>query len=257
MSDSKRPEMRNNHLLLHWTAWGISAAAALFLVFVIFDVFRPMPDDWVIRRFTQIYWERKIGAPSNPVYWLGISSVQNPADNWVIQEIIYEVKPDFIIETGTYQGGTTLFYAAVLAQANPEGKIITVDIADYSGQAAERSLWRERVEQMTGSSIDPGIVRSIAEKVKGKKVIVTLDSDHSKEHVLRELELYAPLVSPGSYLVVQDTFYGGNPVTTESGEDPMAAVREFLKNHPEFSADREREKFLLTFYPSGYLKRVQ
>lgn len=242
---------------MKWLGGCVFAAAGLAFVFVTFDSLSSIADEWVIRRFTQIYWERKIGFSSNPVYWLGIPSVQNPADNWMMQEIIYEVNPDVIIETGTYKGGTTLFYAAVLAHVNPEGKIITVDIADYSGQASERSLWQERVEKIMGSSIDPELVRSIAGKVKGKKVLVTLDSDHSKEHVLRELELYAPLVSPGSYLVVQDTVYGGNPVNSKSGEDPLAAVREFLKNHPEFSVDRDREKFLLTFYPSGYLKRVR
>ncbi len=189
--------------------------------------------------------------------WLGVPSLQIPTDNWMMQEIIAQLKPDYIIETGTLHGGTTLFYAMVLQQVNEQGRVLTIDIGPQVEEASKFNVFRERVEVIQGSSVSPEVVKKITERVQGKTVLVTLDSDHSKEHVLRELTLYSPLVPVGSYIVVQDTNLHAHPLWLGFGDEPYQAVREFLKHHPNFKIDRARERFLLTLYPSGFLKRVE
>jgi len=113
------------------------------------------------------------------------------------------------------------------------------------------------VEMIVGSSVDPKVTDQVAQEVLGKKVLVTLDSLHTRDHVLKELEIYSKLVSPGSYLVAQDTNINGNPVLPAFGPGPHEAVQEFLRTHDNFVVDHSREKFLLTFYPGGWLKRVK
>jgi cephalosporin hydroxylase len=174
-----------------------------------------------------------------------------------MQEIISEIRPDYIIEAGTRYGGTTLFYASVLSLVNPNGKVITIDIAPETDDASKLPLWNQRVEMIVGSSVEPKVTDHIAEEVKGKKVLVTLDSLHTREHVLKEMQIYSKLVTPGSYLVVQDTNLNGHPVEPNFGPGPMEAVQEFLKTNDNFVADRSREKFFLTFYPGGWLKRIK
>jgi cephalosporin hydroxylase len=174
-----------------------------------------------------------------------------------MQEIISELRPDYIIETGTMNGGTTLFYASVLSNVNPNGKVITIDVAPKVEDASKLPLWKQRVEMIIGSSIDPKVTDHVAEEVANKKVLVTLDSLHTQDHVLKEMQIYSKLVTPGSYLVVQDTNLNGHPVAPRWGPGPWEAVQEFLKTNDNFVADHEREKFLLTFYPGGWLKRVK
>jgi cephalosporin hydroxylase len=176
---------------------------------------------------------------------------------WILQEIISEIKPDFIVETGTFKGGGALFLATVLRLVNEKGRILNVDIKPEIEQASRYAIFKDAVEVFTGSSISEEIVKAIAKKAEGARVMVTLDSDHAKRHVLRELELYSQFASVDSYLVVQDTAHNGHPLPTDhEGGGPMEAVREFLKKHKNFVADRSREKFLLTFFPQGCLKRV-
>ena len=215
----------------------------------------PHPDDQeVINRFIQIYYHT--GVWWDKTRWLGIRSLQNPADNWAMQEIIAEVKPDFVVETGAFSGGTALFYASVLGLVNEGGKVITVDTSPQVDEASKLKIFRERVEVIKGDSVSPEVVEQIAARVKDHTVLVTLDSLHTKQHVLKEMELYSRFVSLNSYLVVQDTVVNGHPLLPDYGEGPMEAVEEFLKTHKEFTIDHAREKFLLTFYPSGYLKRI-
>lgn len=204
-------------------------------------------------RLEKIYYDSEAWKQAT---WLGIPSEQIPSDNWTMQERIAEIRPDYIVETGTFHGGTTLYYAGVVAQVNPSGKVITVDIEPHVEEASKFPLWRERVELITGSSVDPQVTDHIAQEVSGKKVLVTLDSLHTKAHVLKEMEIYSKLVTPGSYLVVQDTNINGNPVLPGFGPGPKEAVDEFFKTHDNFIVDRSREKFL-TFYPGGWLKRVR
>jgi cephalosporin hydroxylase len=125
-----------------------------------------------------------------------VQSIQFPADNWVMQEIITKTRPEVIIETGTAKGGTTLFYATILEQLKG-GRIITVDIDDHDPKVTEFAPWKERVQFIKGSSVAPEVFDQIKAQVQGRRVMVTLDSEHTKEHVLKELELYSTLVPRG------------------------------------------------------------
>jgi len=225
------------------------AIAVIFLKLLLFY------DQLVINQFRQIYLSSGL---INKAHYLGIHTTQNPCDNWSMQEIISEIKPDFIIETGTYRGGTTLHYASILRNVNEDGKVITVDIEDYTAEAAKYDLFKERVEFILSDSVSPKVIATIRKRIKGAEtVLVTLDSLHTKEHVLKELNLYSDFVTVGSYIVVQDTMLCGGGVAADFPEGPMEAVEEFLKTNKNFEIDRGREKYLLTFYPSGYLKRVR
>ena len=208
----------------------------------------------VTANFQRFYYDSLVWENTR---WLGIRSEQAPTDNWSMQEIITELQPDYVVESGTMNGGSTLFYAAVLSYVNPKGKVITIDVEPHVEEAAKSPLWQQRVEMVVGSSVDPKVSDHIAQEVQNKKVLVTLDSLHTHDHVLKEMEIYSKLVSPGSYLVVQDTNLNGHPVDPEWGPGPMEAVQDFLKTHDSFVVDRSREKYLLTFYPGGWLKRAR
>ena len=135
--------------------------------------------------------------------------------------------------------------------------MITIDVEPQVADASKWPLWKQRVELIVGSSVEPRVTDHIAQEVRDKTVLVTLDSLHTHDHVLKEMEIYSKLVTPGSYLVVQDTNLNGHPVLPQWGPGPMEAVQEFLRTHDNFVVDRGREKFLLTFYPGGWLKRVK
>ena len=184
-------------------------------------------------------------------FWLNAAAEKCPLDLWVYQEIIFELKPDIIIETGTCKGGSALFLASICDLVN-NGKIITIDIKD----AGDRPK-HERITYLLGSSTS----REIIEKVKSmilnkKKVMVILDSDHTGQHVLDELRIYSKFITKGSYIIVEDTNSNGHPVTPNFGPGPFESVEEFLKEDKNFIIDKTREKFYLTFNPDGYLKRI-
>ncbi len=212
------------------------------------------------------YWFRPVqgGLPhtmavsgyGTPSRWLGVVAAQNPFDTWIHQEIIAEIKPDVIVETGTYFGGGALIWASILEQVNPGGKVITIDIDDKTEFARGYPAWKERVVFLKGSSTDAAIVAEVRKQAEGKRVLVILDSAHHKSHVLGELDAYAPLVGEGSYVIVHDTNFGGHPVLPDFGEGPREAAQEFLASHPEFQVDRSRERFLFTIHPGGYLRHV-
>ena len=191
------------------------------------------------------------------MWFLGIPIQKNPCDLWMMQQIIYEVRPDIIVETGTFRGGSALYFAHALEGIGlPNAQVITVDIEDACHEAATLPLWQKHVEFILGSSTDPAVVEQIQQKCRGKRVLVVLDSVHEMDHVLKELELYAPLVSPGSYLIVEDTNSDGVPVFPGS-TGPTAALQAFLPT-PEgqqFKQDTSRESMVLTFNPGGWLKR--
>jgi len=224
-----------------------------------------MNDQQIIKRFNDIYAKSEVWRHTT---WLGVLSVQTPCDNWIMQEIIHEVKPDFIIETGTFLGGTALYYAMVLEQINKNGKVLTVDIKDSRDKKVLGSnLCKERVEFIKGDSVSKEVIDKLSERVKNHRVLVTLDSLHTKDHVLKELKLYSQFVSLGSYIVVQDTYWDLMPSSMKkeliargwsvSKRGPLEAVKEFLKTNNNFKIDKSKEKFLLTWYPSGYLKRIK
>lgn len=191
--------------------------------------------------------------------WIqNVRIIKNPLDLWMMQQIIYEVRPDFIVETGTWYGGSALYWAHTLnGMGLNDSRVLTVDIGDFTWAASSHFLWKKYVQFFRGSSTDPGIVSEIARMVKGRKTLVTLDSDHSMKHVLRELRMYSPMISPGSYLVVEDTHLDGVPTHPEQGPGPYAAVLRFLREggSKDFEQDFSRETMALTFNPGGWLRR--
>ncbi|MCP5115244.1 MAG: cephalosporin hydroxylase [bacterium] len=188
----------------------------------------------------------------NNTFWRGVAVQKTPLDLWVFQEIIEETKPDVIVETGTFRGGSSYFYAS-LFDLMGHGRVITVDIEDYPDKPEH-----ERVTFLLGSSTSPEILSQIRELIgEGERVMVFLDSDHSRDHVLEELKLYPDLVTPGCYLIVEDTHFNGNPILANFGPGPMEALEEFLAGDHNFEQDPAREKYGLTFNPRGFLKRVR
>lgn len=176
--------------------------------------------------------------PWAETYWLGKQVVKSPPDLWVYQEIIVETKPDLIIETGT-SGGGSAFYFATLMDLIGHGEIVTVDKDHYPDH------WRvhPRIEYIIGDSVDINVVEQIRSKVKGKTTMLSLDSLHTREHVGKELEAYADLVSPGFYCVVEDVYVHGHDDDPEWCE---SVVKEFIDRHPNFVRDLGRERHLLT-----------
>ena len=190
-------------------------------------------------------------------WFMGIRIQKNPCDLWMMHQIIYEVRPDYIVEAGTFRGGSALYFAHMLdGMGLDQSKVITIDIEDAAQEAAKLPLWQRYVEFIHGSSTDPEIVGRIRDEVKGKKVIVVLDSDHRRDHVFKELLSYGPLVSPGSYAVVEDTDLDAVPLL-KGFKGPLNAVLAFLKTEEgkDFTQDFSREAMVLTFNPGGWLKR--
>jgi cephalosporin hydroxylase len=196
--------------------------------------------------------------------WLGEAVYQNPMDMWAFQEVIWETQPDVIVETGSCYGGSALFFATILDHKQTKGRVISVDIQK---PPFVPNIEHPLVTFIKGDSSDPKIAKQVTSKIKkNDRVMVVLDSEHTEAHVIKELNLYAPLVTPGCYLVVCDTNLGGNPISMvkmEGDEDakkkekgPLAAVQRYLKNNKNFEVDVDREeKFFLTFFPSGWLRR--
>lgn len=213
----------------------------------------PVRPENVVELFHHAFYNNDQTWPRNN--WFGIRTLQNPNDVWITQEILTEIKPDFVIETGTRFGGSAVLWAMMLEHINPAGRVITIDIENVSGEARAMPLAQSRIDFLVGSSTAPEILAEVTERVRGGTVLVILDSDHSAAHVAKELELYGPLVSPGSYLIVQDTNVNGHPIEPDHGPGPGEAVAEFLPRHPEFTADRRRERLLFTMHPGGYLRR--
>lgn len=181
-------------------------------------------------------------------HYCGFLVQKNPLDLWIYQEILWDCKPDLIIEMGTASGGTTLFLANQLDLIG-NGGIVSVDIDNRLGIVPRHP----RILYLVGDTEEPRIVGGIRDGArKVSKVMVILDDDHSMNHVLEELKLYNDLVTPGQYLIVEDTNVDW---PLGMGDGPGLAVHEFLKTHPEFEVDRRREKFLMTWNPGGYLRR--
>lgn len=208
----------------------------------------------LIEDFHRLYYDSQVWVNTR---WLGVRCQQNPNDAWIHQEIIADVKPDFIVETGTLNGGSAALWATILQQVNPEGRIITIDIKDNASEAKKLPIVKQYVDFLIGSSVDPTIIAEVTKRVKGKKVLVILDSDHSKAHVLAEMKAYSPLVPKDSYMIVQDTNVNGHPVLPTFGPGPMEAVDEFLASNNQFRPDPNAERLMFTLHPKGYLKRVE
>jgi cephalosporin hydroxylase len=195
--------------------------------------------------------------------WLGRPVIQFPQDMMAIQELIWSIKPDVVIETGVAHGGSILFSASMLELVGGEGYVIgiDIDIRKHNRTEIEAHPLSRRVRLIEGSSVDDAVVSQVREMVgEGKKVLVILDSNHTHEHVLRELELFSPFVREGSYLVVYDTLIEDMPVDLVGdrpwgpGNNPKTAVWEFLETNKRFKIDKDLEaKLSITVAPDGYL----
>ncbi|PJE67692.1 cephalosporin hydroxylase [Candidatus Shapirobacteria bacterium CG10_big_fil_rev_8_21_14_0_10_40_9] len=205
-------------------------------------------------------------------FWLGVPILQIPQDLHALQEIIWKVKPDLIIETGIAHGGSIIFSASMLALLEVCGEIeegdvigIDIDIRPYNKKAILAHPLSKKITMFEGSSVDKGIIRKVIKFAKSKKkVLVCLDSNHTHNHVLAELRAYAPLVSIGSYCIVGDTGIEDLPAGTTSdrpwgkGNNPKTAVWTFLKENDNFRIDKMIEsKIILTGSSDGYLKRIK
>lgn len=204
--------------------------------------------------------------------WLGRPIIQYPQDIVAMQELIWSVQPDLIIETGIAHGGSLIFSASMLelnaacgGPQNAEVLGIDIDIRQHNREAIESHPMFKRISMIQGSSIAPEIIEQVKLRVANKQMIlVCLDSNHTHEHVLAELEAYAPLTSINSYCVVFDTIVEDlpNDMFTDRpwgvGNNPKTAVWEYLKTHPEFEIDKTiQHKLLITVAPDGYLRRVK
>jgi len=213
----------------------------------------PKSEKDVVSRFHKFYYDsNQFGKTYHDTFWLGVSALKCPLDLWVYQEIVYQTKPDWIIESGTYNGGSALFLAS-LCDLVRRGSIVTIDIEEKKDRPVH-----PRIQYLLGSSTAEETVRQVKRLLGPKdKVMVILDSNHEKAHVLSELRIYHSLVTKGCYLIVEDTNINGHPVLPEHGPGPMEALDEFLKENNDFFMDRDKEKFLLTFNPKGYLKKIR
>jgi cephalosporin hydroxylase len=183
--------------------------------------------------------------------WLGVQALKNPLDLWVYQELMADTRPEVVIETGTWRGGSAL-YLASLCDLLGEGEIVSIDVEPMRDDYPRHP----RITYLAGrSSTDPELLADVRSRADGRRTLVILDSDHSQAHVEAELEAYAPLVPVGCYLVVEDSNIG--QIRKDLMPGPLQAVEAFLARDDRFEIDREREKFLLTFNPSGYLRRVR
>lgn len=220
-----------------------------------------------LRNATQNFMKELVKAKNSYNYqWLGVPVIQIPQDLMAMQELIWDIQPDFIVETGIAHGGSLIFYASML-QLTGKGKVIgiDIDIRPHNRVGIERHPLSHRIAMIEGSSISEETVEKVREIIGSeKKVMVCLDSNHTHDHVLKELELYTPLVSKQSYCVVYDT--GIEDIHIEDGEErpwgkgnnPKTAVWEFLKHHPNFKIDDEiHTKLLITAAPDGYLYRCK
>ena len=202
--------------------------------------------------------------------WMGRPIIQYPQDIVAMQEIIWDIKPDLIIETGIAHGGSLIFYASLLELISisgfGDGKVlgIDIDIREHNRKEIESHPMYKNIDMIQGSSISQKIITQVKKQAEGKrKILVVLDSNHTHQHALEELIAYAPLVSKGSYCVVFDTLIEDMPADSYPervwgpGDNPKTAVWEYLKTHPEFEIDKSiQNKLLITVAPDGYLKRV-
>jgi cephalosporin hydroxylase len=215
--------------------------------------YNPKTKEAIISHFHRLYYESgDLDGTWRDTRWFGTRVAKCPLDLWVYQEIIYALRPDVIVECGTGGGGSAHFMACICDWLD-HGRIVTIDI----NEKRERPQ-HPRVQQLFGSSTSEQVVAQVKESIgNAKTVMVILDSDHSKDHVLNELRLYSPFVSQGSYLIVEDTNINGHPVGANAGPGPMEAVEAFLQENTQFMLDKDKEKFFMTFNPNGYLKRIK
>lgn len=214
--------------------------------------------------------------------WMGRPAIQLPNDAWAMQELIWEVRPDLIIEAGIAHGGSLVYYASMLAlldmaDAVEKGDVVDplktkrkvlgldIDIRQHNHEAIVAHPMYPWIQMIEGSSISPSVIEQVQRIAQGHKtILVSLDSNHTHDHVFAELEAYAPLVTKGSYCVVFDTVLEDMPAEQcanrpwAPGNSPKTAVWKYLKTHNEFQIDADiHNRLLITVAPDGYLKRIK
>jgi len=228
------------------------------------DVIASMGDDQEMTEVTR-QWFAKASQVEYSYHfkWLGVPIIQFPQDVMAIQEVIWEVKPDLIIETGVARGGSLILYASLLKMIG-EGRVIGVDIdiRDHNRRAIESHPLASSIDLIQGSSTDPSVVEQVyAMASSARRALVILDSNHTHQHVLDELNCYEGLVQKDSYLITLDTVIEDMPESFSNdrpwgpGDNPKTAVHEFLKTNPRFEIDRSiQDKLQITVGPDGYLR---
>lgn len=207
-------------------------------------------DPLVRKGFHKLYYHHYRHQTWEDTWWMGSRVLKCPNDLWSYQEVVWDTRPDLIVECGTFNGGSTLFFAHLLDLVGA-GRVLSVDLDPQEGLPEH-----PRVEYRRDSSVSPETLAWVAEACSGaERVMVVLDSDHSRDHVLAELRAYAGFVTPGCYLVVEDGNVNGHPVYREHGPGPTEALRAFLAEDGRFEPDPRRERFLMTFNPGGWLRR--
>lgn len=199
--------------------------------------------------------------------WMGRPIIQYPQDIVAMQEIIWETKPEIIIETGVAHGGSLILYSSLLQLLGGDGRVlgIDIDIREHNRREIEAHPMSNRIDLLQGSSVDASVLDQVKEYVAGKsKVMVALDSNHTEEHVLEELRLYSPLVSTGCYLIVFDTCVENMSEQASvdrpwgPGNSPMSALRKFLEENDRFEVDSSiHNKLQITVAEHGFLRRVR
>lgn len=230
---------------------------------------RNITSDDIVFGYDLLFEKYKLWAKQR---WLGIQTQQDPSDAWILQEILFDTKPDVLIETGTQNGGSAVFYASIMRMYTDTPRVITCDIDQVDAykkeyaipgfcekvgcqNATSHILWKKHVTFLQGKSTNPHIISKIAKSVVGKKTMVVLDSLHSYTNVLKELRLYSKLVSIGNYLVVQDTKLD----RIRARPHAWAATQTFLKSKEgqNFRSDTDREYLMYTQHKGGWLKRLK
>ncbi len=217
------------------------------------NIFR-LIDRIVIDRFHRLYYNTR-GWRKNK--YLGYPIRQLPFDLLLYQELIHHERPAFILQTGVAYGGSILYFAHILDLIGADADAIVIGI-DIETTAEARSLSHSRIHLIEGDSVDAKTVESVEDLLTTQNGLVSLDSDHSYEHVLRELEIYSRFVDVGCYLVVEDTNINGHPVVPDFGPGPLEAVNEFLRNNSNFVRDDKLwRRNLFSFHQYGWLRRVK
>lgn len=224
------------------------------------DIYSPEGFKVLANLFTRSGWQQKI---SYEPTWLGIPIIQTPEDIVMMQEVIWKVRPDVIIECGVAHGGALGLYASILEMTG-KGHVIGVDveIRKYNRLALQSHPMSRRFTLIEGSSVEDATLQQVHDMIRpDDKVMVTLDSNHTAAHVAKELSLYAPLVTPDSYLVVFDGVMqvltdapGGSP--SWATDNPWQAVQEFLGENSDFEIDPYYNRLMVTHCPGGFLRRV-
>jgi cephalosporin hydroxylase len=229
---------------------------------------KTMSKDVEFKKLSQRWFDISLIKYEYPYHftWLGRPIIQYPQDILIIQELIWKIKPDLVIETGIARGGSLIFTASILELIGKGNVIgIDVDIRKHNREEIEKHPMFKRIKMIEGSSIDKKIVKKIFKLAeRKKKILVLLDSSHTHSHVLEELKSYSPLVNKGSYVVVFDTALEDMPKNSfpnrpwDKGDNPKTAVKEFVKKSNRFKIDVDIErKLMITSNPSGFLKCVK